>query len=139
MTYLNQRNEEKIFGKPEKEKKVYRLKRTPLKKKKYAIRRTPIKKKFYRVPKVSAKRKEENKVYSERRKVFLAAHPVCQAGLAECTKTATDIHHKAGRVGKRFLDEAGWLPTCRNCHRKIEADPVGAKAAELSKSRLGGK
>lgn len=131
--YLKQRQTGTV---PEKEKKVYRLKRTPLKKKQVRLKRTAIKKKFYRLPKVSEKQKKQNKIYSERRLVFLAANPKCQCGREGCNRKAVEIHHAKGRVGANFLDEKTWRAVARVCHRWAEMNPNEAKKAGLSENRL---
>lgn len=118
-----------------KPKKVYFLKRTPIKKKPYKLKRT-------RVKRVSDKRKEQNKIYSERREIFLKAHQNCECGRPECIDEITkqvrkseDVHHKKGR-GKYFLDESTWLAVARVCHQWIETHPLESKELGLSGSRL---
>lgn len=65
---------------------------------------------------VSSKRAKENRIYTERRKAFLIAHPFCQIRMGDCTDLAMDIHHAAGRAGSFLLNERWWFSTCRNCH-----------------------
>lgn len=85
------------------------------------------------IKKVSDKRKAENPIYSERRKIFLegkmcAVFPHLKAD---------QVHHKAGRRGyvdqyaydngiTAFLDERYWLPVSEEGHIKITADSVWA-------------
>lgn len=102
-------------GKPKKEKKIYRLKRTPLKRK------------FYKIKKVSEKRKEENKIYSFRRRLFLAARPRCEIQSPVCTYKATVIHHKKGREGDLFLDERFWAASCEQCNLYVEVHDKWAR------------
>ena len=85
---------------------------------------------------VSAKRRVEMDEYSKKRLAFLALHTSCQAKLVGCTSKATDIHHKAGRVGENYLNMSTWLAVCRPCHTWIETNPEAAKELELSQSRL---
>lgn len=121
------------FG--DKVKKHYFLKRSPIKKKPQGLKRT-------RVKSISDKRRKQNKIYSERRVIFLNDNPKCQCGRPECidevtkqVRNAEDVHHKKGR-GKYFLDESTWLPVARVCHTWIETHPVEAKELGLSESRL---
>ena len=91
--------------------------------------RTPVKK-------VSDKRKKEMSVYDKRRLAFLALHKFCQANLPSCTKVATEVHHKRGRVGDDYLNISTWLAACNSCHHWIELHPIEAKELGLSESRL---
>jgi hypothetical protein len=85
---------------------------------------------------VSKKRQVEMDEYSKRRLAFLALHTSCQAKLVSCTGKATDVHHKAGRVGDDYLNMNKWLAVCRSCHSWIEINPVEAKELGFSESRL---
>ena len=85
---------------------------------------------------VSAKRRVEMDEYSKKRLAFLTLHTNCQAKLVGCTGKASDVHHKAGRVGDNYLKMSTWLAVCRNCHQWIETHPEEAKELELSESRL---
>jgi hypothetical protein len=38
--------------------------------------------------------------YLKLRRKFLSENPLCRADLQECTKIATEVHHKKGRLGK---------------------------------------
>lgn len=81
------------------------------------------------------KRNAYDKIYSFKRRMFLAANPLCQAKLSNCTKIASEIHHKKGR-GIYFLDDTTYLGVCRSCHNWIEMHPREAKELNLSQSRL---
>lgn len=86
---------------------------------------------------VSKKRQVEMDEYSKKRKAFLALKPQCEAYLVgTCTRTSTDVHHKAGRVGDNYLKISTWLAVCRNCHTWIENNPEEAKELGFSESRL---
>jgi hypothetical protein len=85
---------------------------------------------------VSKKRREEMDEYSKKRLAFLALHPSCQGKLVGCTGKATDVHHKAGRVGDDYLNMNKWLAVCRTCHSWIEENPIEAKELGFSESRL---
>lgn len=86
--------------------------------------------------KIGDKRRKEMSVYDRRRLAFLALHKFCQANLSECTKIATEVHHKKGRVGDDYLNITTWLAVCHNCHYWIENHPEKAKELGLSESRL---
>lgn len=89
-----------------------------------------------RIKPVSNKRQKELRTYSTLRKQYLQDHEDCQAQLDQCSQTATDIHHKAGRIGDKLNDTSDWLAVCRPCHNWIEEHPKEAKELSLSKSRL---
>lgn len=88
------------------------------------------------INRISEKRKVEMSIYDKRRLAFLALHSNCQASLDGCSVKATDIHHKAGRVGDDYLNISKWLAVCRSCHSWIETHPEDAKTLGLSESRL---
>jgi len=118
--------------------------RTPLKRSQKPLKRTRLKK-------VSSKRSREMKVYSEKRKQFLASHKFCQLtikslGLNEddviaeggfykdvwgrtvrCP-AATEVHHGAGRTGGNYLDETTWFAASADMHRKVHLEPSWARA-----------
>jgi hypothetical protein len=95
-----------------------------------------IKKAPTRIRSVSTKQQRRNTQYSSVREVFLKNNPLCQANLPDCTKIATDVHHKEGRIGDKLLDIGTYLAVCRGCHQKIEEDPKMAKENNFSNSRL---
>lgn len=120
------------------------MKRSPLK------RKTPLKR-GGRLKPFSKKRSKANAEYLKRRAAFLAAHPWCQWSLAEwgsseemaklhegrvvdntrnifvnCPR-ATEIHHRAGRIGPLLMDETKWMAVCRYAHRMIHDNPKIAK------------
>jgi hypothetical protein len=88
------------------------------------------------IPPVSKKRQGEMDKYSKLREAFLFAKPQCEAYLVGCTRTSTEVHHKAGRVGENYLKIGTWLAVCRNCHQWIEEHPEEAKELGFSESRL---
>jgi hypothetical protein len=87
--------------------------------------------------KVSKKRAKELREYKPVRSAFLKANPTCGAKLPGCTGRATQIHHQAGKEGKRLIDINDFLGICDNCHRIITEDSKGAIADGHSKTRLG--
>lgn len=84
----------------------------------------------------SPKRSKEEIIYSLKRKIFLTEHPMCEAHLSGCLGASSEIHHKAGRVGKLLNDHAKFLAVCRVCHQYIELNPIEAKEAGFSIKRL---
>lgn len=94
-------------------------KKTVKPKKVYTLKRTPIKKKPYTIKKVSDKRKVELQEYSALRKEFLTKNPTCNANLSGCTKQATEIHHMNGRDGSMLTYVGFFMPICRSCHNYI--------------------
>ncbi len=95
-------------SKPNKEKKVYKL------------RRTPIKKKSYKIKKVSKKRKVQNKYYSQEKQKFLEGNPVCQIQSPVCVHVAAVIHHTNGREGERLNIVEDWMASCSPCNLYVE-------------------
>jgi hypothetical protein len=83
---------------------------------------------------VSKKRAALMRVYSKRAAEFLAEHPRC----ARCPQRATEVHHMAGRIGARLLDESRWMALCRTCHRWATEHPAAAIELGVSLPRVGG-
>lgn len=68
---------------------------------------------------VSTRRQMERE-YTRRRRAFLQQYSTC----AVCrTARATQVHHRAGRQGKRLIDTNLFLPVCHACHVWIHANP----------------
>lgn len=90
-------------------------------------------KKPKRIKPVSEKRKAENLVYSELRRVFLnlPENKVCPV----TGQPTTDVHHKKGRIGTLLLDTKYWLAVSREGHIKIEENPEWAYEKEFSIKR----
>jgi len=85
----------------------------------------------------SQKRSLEEKLYSLRRKVFLQNHPMCEAHVQGiCAGQATEIHHKAGKIGKDLIDELNFLAVCRGCHNYIEEKRTWAMEKGFSIKRI---
>lgn len=93
--------------------------------------RKPLKRTVRIAPR-SKKMVRAMEIYNRRRKAFLKANPVC----AVTGQPATEVHHKAGRIGPLLLDESLWLPVSRWAHRMIEENPEWAKENGYSVSRL---
>jgi hypothetical protein len=86
------------------------------------------------IKKVSDKRKSENKEYTKLRKLFLTEYTICQ--VKGCKELPTEVHHKKGRIGKLLTDTRYFLGVCRECHNKIELEPLWAKENGYSLNRL---
>ena len=102
-----------------------------------------------RLPRMSARRKVESREYTEKRKAFLKAHPLCQAWpvivshappetlgdlppLHAAAPLSVEIHHRCKR-GKNYLDESTWLAVSRFSHRWIEDHKKEARKLGLLK------
>ena len=95
---------------------------------------------FKRINKVSEKRKAENEVYSQLRKVFLERPenkwcPVMKQ-LKNINTRATTIHHIKGRLGKLLLDTQYWVALSMDGHDYVEKNPLWAKENGFSEDRL---
>jgi hypothetical protein len=91
----------------------------------------PIKK----ISKIGSKRKKQNDEYSKLRKLYLDAHPFCEANLpGVCTSVTTDIHHlySGKNRNKYYLDDTTWKAICRNCHIFIHDKLSAEEAIELN-------
>ena len=73
---------------------------------------------------ISAAQRGYGKAWQKVRKVFLAAHPLCE----ECKKNgryvkATDVDHIKPHRGDRdlFWDMSNWQALCHSCHSKKTA------------------
>lgn len=124
------------------------MKRSPI------LRKTPLKRGGW-LRKASPKRAKQLREYSTARKVFLAAHPICQVWLAEngweelgsyqygsmrygitlgmllhynfAAPFSTEVHHKNKRRGAMLLDQAFWMAVSREAHERIESNKAWAR------------
>ena len=87
------------------------------------------------IAKKSKKLSANEKIYAVLRKDFMKDNPACKAGLSNCTKKATEIHHKKGR-GILLNEVKYFLPVCSTCHKWIELHPKEAVKEGLSVLRL---
>ena len=98
------------------------------------FKKTPINKKEYKIVRVSKVGKDRTKRYSKLRALYLNKHQICEV----CNLSKSEeIHHMCGRDGDNLFTE--FLATCRNCHNKIENNPIWAKENNYSKTRLSKK
>lgn len=79
----------------------------------------------------SSKKEKLDAAYTILRQSYLKNHPMCEARLPGCNLSASDIHHKHGRVGDLYLDDTEYIALCRNCHRWIHDNPAKAKELNL--------
>lgn len=92
-------------------------------------------KKHTTIKKVSDKMAVNLREYKKVRTEFLTLHPNCQANLKNCTKVATQIHHKKARIGSLLTDATHFLAVCHSCHHWIELHPLESKELNLSLER----
>lgn len=81
----------------------------------------------------SVKRAKQEREYKKNRRIYLELTPVCERCLSA---TSTDVHHRKGRMGDLLVDATYFLAVCRECHKWIEENPIEAKNAGFSLSRL---
>lgn len=76
---------------------------------------------------MSEKRRRESYTYAKKRRIFLEKreNKVCIVAKIVFNKTlfATEIHHKAGRVGKLLNYVPYWLAVSRDAHVWIHENP----------------
>ena len=89
-------------------------------------RRRPLLRKK-RLHPISAKRRRVSALYRSIRAEYLTKNPKCKV----CHGDASQIHHKAGRVGDKLNDTKDFLAVCFCCHRKIHDNPAWAYAKDL--------
>lgn len=87
------------------------------------------------VRRVSAKRARANRRYTVLRRDYLTAHPRCEFP-GGCVQPATEIHHKAGRVGPLLLDVGHWAPLCHAHHAWTTEHPALAVEMGVSERRV---
>lgn len=75
--------------------------------------------------------------YSLVRAEYLAGRETCEAKIpGVCTGRATDVHHRAGRVGDLLTDKSNFMAVCRECHTWIHDNDADARERGLLLSRL---
>lgn len=88
-----------------------------------------------RIRPVSSKTAKRNREWSKIRKAILERdEETCQ--YPGCWDPATDVHHKAGRVGKAFSDPELLVSLCSECHRWTHSHPVEARGLGLMVRRV---
>lgn len=84
---------------------------------------------------VSKRRAAQLRTYRKLRDEYLTGHPRCE--FPECGQVASDLHHKAGRVGALLTDVTRWAALCRPCHRWVTENPAAAYELGISEHRIG--
>lgn len=92
------------------------------------MKRTPIRSR-------STRTAARDRRYSIERRAFLEQHPICEAVLDGCQWSATEVHHKAGRLPAVFFRRDLWMALCSRCHRWITEHPAEAYARGWSLRR----
>lgn len=80
---------------------------------------------------ISDTRQMEGRLYRTKRTKFLTDRPRCEAALPGCGGPSCDVHHRAGRYGGNYLNEATWTAVCRPCHDWIHSHPKDARERGL--------
>ena len=73
------------------------------------------------MPRISIRRNSERLQYQQDRIEFLMRYSICQIRSRVCRGRALVIHHKAGRVGPRYLDTRTWAAACPQCNDFLES------------------
>lgn len=109
-----------------KQKKVYHLKRTPIKKNK-----------SYRIPKKSAKRKQQDKIYAPASRKLRQERPFCELKIpGVCTNWSQGAHHPDGRIGDNYTNVERLMSACNACNSWVEAHPKEAQEMGLKTSKF---
>ena len=92
------------------------------------------------IPKRSDKMKETMKELKKLYPVFLAKHPNCEVKLSpKCTKKATCIHHKNGRLKENILNVETFMASCETCNLYVETHSALAKEKGVKSSKFTSK
>lgn len=87
------------------------------------------------IRKQSAKRAAEVRKYNKRVKEWIVGKFCwcCYSGNGEPNRatTATQCHHRSGRVGRLLNYEPEWIPLCNACHEKVHRNPSWAREIGL--------
>ena len=67
---------------------------------------------------------------------FLKKKPFCEIKSPVCTKVATVIHHAAGRIGEKLLDQKDWMASCPACNGYVEDNDAWAREHGFKKSKF---
>lgn len=93
------------------------------------MKRTALKPRNSPLRRVSTKRAKLLRAYTAIRKDFLSRRWLCEPchfngryGIF-----STEVHHRRGRIGSMLVNEAYFLPVCRECHRWIHDHPSEAR------------
>lgn len=78
-----------------------------------------------KIAKRAESKKIDDEVYKAKRLKFLRVNQRCEV-FPELK--AVEIHHKAGRLGKNYLDESTWMAVSRAGHNWIHDNDAEARA-----------
>ena len=92
-----------------------------------------------RIKPVSEKRISEKIIYDSERIKFLQLPENSICFIEGCNKKATTIEHRAGRIGKNYLDTTTWAACCLEHNLELENNPELSKKYQLSKIHGGKK
>lgn len=95
-------------------------------------------KKVTRIKPRSNKRAKQEVEYLKVRKEYLATQENCEVCINEGqhVNTASQIHHKSGRIGDLLTNKRLFLAVCQDCHQQVESDPLWSKLNGYSIDRL---
>ena len=65
------------------------------------------------------KRSRRMREYKKAREEYLHEVFFCEI----CRDIATEIHHRAGRIGRNLTDKNNFLAVCKPCHALIHSEP----------------
>ena len=120
MTYLEQRQQLKLTGKP------------IAKVSKGVPKEIKVKKEIAKVsPKMKIIKAELKRQYP----LFLAANPLCGIKSPVCTVQATCAHRLQGRGVNEILDQSKWMASCAMCNLWVEEKHSEAEAKGFKLSR----
>lgn len=85
------------------------------------------------IKQLSDSRAKDYSLYRPVRDKYMKEHPIC-----ECcnVKPATDLHHKAGKIGKLLYNPEYFCALCRWCHNYITENSAWAIEKGYSLTRL---
>jgi hypothetical protein len=93
------------------------------------VKRSPLRRR-------SVKTAARDRRYTVERREFLQWHPMCELLWdRDCTHTATEIHHMAGRAASVFFRTDLWRAACHSCHQAVTNHPAEAIDRGLSVRR----
>lgn len=86
----------------------------------------------------SDKKKKEDALYMIIRNNYLKNHPICEAAIPGiCSgRPSNQVHHMAGKIGDKYLDDKYFLAVEDSCHRYITDNPEFSYNNNFSISRL---
>lgn len=88
-----------------------------------------------RIKRVSSKTAPKYREYAKRAKEARLLRPYCEMRTPVCTNLTQGIHHPAGRVGDKLLDDPLWMAACNACNDWVEANHEQAVAMGLKISK----